>query len=403
MKRVLALLLALIMIAVTFASCDTESNTCSHIDDVADHICDICGDGVGVHADKSNDGNHKCDHCYAVMSLCEDTDKDHKCDECGESTSEHFDNANDGNHLCEYCDQTVSGCGDSNNDKICDECGKKTNSVTNSTDNSDDNSDNTQDAPVETNPTNPNNNVQSSGAYEINLKELRANLEFYEGEKVAFEGVIFAIDNGSFYVEEYDEETKMYYGISVYYATSGLPGRAMEFIEVGNRVRVVGALSYFEPGDLWQVSGLTYNIMRPEYLSNFKLISTGHTTEYMLISPSDLETKKISVTIKSQINDKIIETSKEVDYVEMATDTSVSMKNLTVTDTYISYTGKITLYCTSNDTEISLYLGEMCDANNNPVTSDMFKDKTVDVKGIFSRYIDEYQIHVLNINDIIIY
>ena len=42
-------------------------------------------------------------------------------------------------------------------------------------------------------------------AEEMTLKELRSNITSYEGTKVAFEGVISAIYDGSFYVEEYDE------------------------------------------------------------------------------------------------------------------------------------------------------------------------------------------------------
>ena len=144
MKRILALLLALIMVIVTFASCDIGGNTCSHIDEVADHLCDKCGASMGVHADKANDGDHRCDQCKAVMSLCEDTNKDHKCDECGAVTDEHFDNANDGDHLCEYCNQTVSGCWDSNKDGYCDECGKKINTGMNSDNNTDNNTNDNQ-------------------------------------------------------------------------------------------------------------------------------------------------------------------------------------------------------------------------------------------------------------------
>ena len=42
-------------------------------------------------------------------------------------------------------------------------------------------------------------------AQEMTLRELRINLQSYNGAKVAFEGVIAAIYDGSFYVEEFDE------------------------------------------------------------------------------------------------------------------------------------------------------------------------------------------------------
>ena len=53
-------------------------------------------------------------------------------------------------------------------------------------------------------------------AYEVTLKELRTNIEAYNGLKVAFNGVVTVNDNNSVYVENYDAETDMYYGMAVY-------------------------------------------------------------------------------------------------------------------------------------------------------------------------------------------
>ena len=52
-------------------------------------------------------------------------------------------------------------------------------------------------------------------AVELTLKELRINVESYNGMKVAFEGIITRDYGNSVYVEDYDEETDMYYGMVV--------------------------------------------------------------------------------------------------------------------------------------------------------------------------------------------
>lgn len=239
-------------------------------------------------------------------------------------------------------------------------------------------------------------NFHYGAAQELTLKELRVNLTSYEGTKVAFEGVISAIADGSFYVEEYDDETDTYQGISVYYQTAGLPGIALENIAIGNRVRVVGSVSYFEPGDAWQISGLTYALMRPDDPANFKLVSKGHTPAYKLTTPADFTTKKFTVTVMEGEEEK----EKTIDYAALVLDTSISMKYLKVTRTYTSQKGDVTVYCSSNGTEIILFLGTLLDAEGKPVVGSAFEGKTLDVKGIVDKFNDKYQIHVTSMSDI---
>lgn len=228
-------------------------------------------------------------------------------------------------------------------------------------------------------------------AQEMTLKELRTNLESYNTKKVAFEGVIAAVYGGSFYVEEFDEETSTYQGMPVYYETAGLPGVAMENIAVGNRVRVVGSVTYFEPGDVWQVSGLSYSLMKPDDPANFKLISKDNTPAYPLTSPVDFKTKKVEITV----NDGENETLKTVDYASMILATSISMKDLKVTSVYTSDKGNTTLDCESNGVEINIFLGELAAPD--------VKGKTIDVKGLVDKFSGEYQIRVLTIEDIVIH
>lgn len=243
-------------------------------------------------------------------------------------------------------------------------------------------------------------NFHYGAAQEMTLKELRTNITSYEGLKVAFEGVISAIYDGSFYVEEFDDETGMCQGVSVYYQTTGLPGLALENIQLGNRVRVVGSVTYFEAGDVWQISGLSYSLMKPDDPANFQLISSGHTPAYTLTSPKDFVSKKVEVVVSVTEGDETSETLKTFDYAALAIDTSISMQDLVVTDTRTNQNKEVTLYCMKDGIKITLFLGLMYDENGNPVTSNTFMNKTIDVKGIVDKYYDNYQIRVLSVGDI---
>ena len=99
-------------------------------------------------------------------------------------------------------------------------------------------------------------------AVELDLKELRTNVEKYNGQKVAFNGIVTMNANETAYVEVYDSETDMYYGMTVYYGY-GLNGDGVQILNVGNEVRIVGTVQYYETGGTWQVSGLTYRSMKP--------------------------------------------------------------------------------------------------------------------------------------------
>ena len=228
-------------------------------------------------------------------------------------------------------------------------------------------------------------------AQELALKEICVNPDSYKDTKVAFEGVIAAICDGSFYVEALDEETGIYQGIQVYYQTAGLPGVAMEFISVGNKVRVVGTLQYYENGDRWQVSGLTYSLMKPNDPANFQLISKDGKPAYTLTSAVDFKTKKVEVTV----NDGENETVKTVDYASMILATSISMENLEVTNVYTSNAGNTTLDCVCDGQEITVYLKEL------KAPADL-KGETITVKGLVDKFNDAYQIRILTVDDITI-
>ena len=171
MKKFLAFILALIMIATLFVACDSGSSKdpqstpdskpqnnevnvgknegqnnesgdknesvdtnkedvtdnagpCHHVDDNADHACDKCDAYMGAHVDSFDDGDHKCDYCGETIGICVDRDpRDHFCDECGGNVGEHSD-SEDSDHLCDYCNELITDCTDDDKNHRCDECGQ---------------------------------------------------------------------------------------------------------------------------------------------------------------------------------------------------------------------------------------------------------------------------------------
>lgn len=243
-------------------------------------------------------------------------------------------------------------------------------------------------------------NFPYGSASELTLKELRCNVTEYDGTKVAFEGVITKNNNNSVYVEEYDAETDMYYGMTVYYGYS-LNGTGLQILSVGNRVRIVGTVQYYETGDSYQVSGLEYSPMRPDDPNNIQKISEGHAPSYRTLDPETFANGNLIVTVGDE--------NKEFKFAELALYTSVEMKGLKVKSVYTtnneesSSNGAMTLTCAVNGVEISIRTIVLRDPEGKLITADMLEDKIIDVKGLVDRFDGTYQIKVFSINDVTIY
>lgn len=234
-------------------------------------------------------------------------------------------------------------------------------------------------------------------AVELTIKELRANLETYNGISVAFQGVITMNDSNTIYVEQYDEETDMYYGMAVYLGYN-LPGTALDILSVGNEARIVGKVQYYETGDSWQVSGLTYSAMKPDSPTNVKLISEGNSPAYKLI---DAETF-VNGTVEVEVGEEV----QTFPYAMMALNSSVAMENLTVVSVYTttneesSSQGAMTLTCTVDGLTVSVRTAVLYDANGDLVTADAYMGKNISVKGAVDYYDGTYQIKVLTVDNI---
>ena len=234
-------------------------------------------------------------------------------------------------------------------------------------------------------------------AQEVTLKQLRTHIEEYEGALVAFEGIITMNDSGSVLVEAYDEENNTYYGMTIYYGTSGLNGKGLEMLSIGNELRFVGVVSYWETGEVFQVTSLEYNRRDVDNPRNIKFLSDGHSASFREVDAK---------TFTSQINLMMEEETKTFDYAELAMNTSISMKGLTVNSVYTTESGDsegaMTLSCVASDgTLIDIRTAVLRDENGALITADRFKGKTIDVKGFVDCFGGEYQIEVYSIGDVV--
>ncbi len=236
-------------------------------------------------------------------------------------------------------------------------------------------------------------------AVELTLKELRTNIEAYSGMKVAFKGIITKNNANTVYIEDYDPETDMYYGMAVYYGFN-LNGTGLEVLTVGNEARIVGSVQYYEAGGTYQVSDLNYRLMKPDDPGNIQKLSEGNAPAYVL---TDADTfVNGSVTIETE------EGSITAPYAQLAMNSSLEMTGLKVVDIYTtnneesSSKGAMTLYCVKDGIKVSVRTVVLHDADGKVVTESAYIGKTIDVKGIVDYFNGTYQIKVFSAQDITI-
>lgn len=231
-------------------------------------------------------------------------------------------------------------------------------------------------------------------AASITLRELRTNVEKYNGQKVTVEGVITYNSDFEAYIESYDGETGMYYGMQIFY---GYNTQLIPVLAQGSMVRIMGVVTEFY--GTYQISSLSYNPMRPDDPANTVQLSKDNAIAYMEVAP------EIFVGDKTVTTEEAEQTFK---YAELAVSTSISMKNLKVVDAYTSGpsasdAGAMTLTCQANGVTIQIRTAVLKDAEGNLITQDLFLGKTMDVRGIVDSYEGQYQIRVFSMNDITIH
>lgn len=240
----------------------------------------------------------------------------------------------------------------------------------------------------------------------LTLKELRTNLALYVDKKVAFEAVVVKNDAEAVYVEEYDAENDMYNGMYVYYGF-GANGQLLNNIAVGNRVRIVGTVSYWKAGGSYQVSGLSYSPMNPTHEDNTLRVGTEtYEPSYTLITADKFVNGKASAIVYDEESGE--EITKQFAYAELALASTIMMKNLKVVKTYTTNNpdsdsnGAFTLTCTCDGLTIEVRTTVLRDENKQLIKAEDYLGKTITVKGVVDIYSGDYQIKVFNVNDLII-
>ena len=229
-------------------------------------------------------------------------------------------------------------------------------------------------------------------AASITLRELRTNVEKYEGLKVAVEGVITFNSDYTAYIESYDAETDMTYGMQVFY---GYISQLIPVLEQGALVRIVGVVNNFY--GTYQITSLKYNPLRVDDPANTSRISTGNEVAFTEVSP-EVYTGDVTVTVDEE--------EKTVSYQELAVSTSISMKELMVQDVYTTTNpqsddcGAMTLTCFADGETIKIRTEVLKDDDGNLITEDAYAGKTISVKGILDHYEGTYQIRVFSAKDI---
>lgn len=235
-------------------------------------------------------------------------------------------------------------------------------------------------------------------AVEMTLRELRTNLEAYNGMKVAFNGVVTMNRGQSVYVETFDPETGLYYGMPVYYGYN-MSGAGLEILSVGNEVRIVGTLQYYEAGGAWQVAGLSYRMMKPDDPGNIQKLSDGHSAAY---APVDAQT-----FAHGEVTVETADGQRTFPWAQLAIGTSVSMSGLTVESAETALVedstgyGAITMNCVSDGAAVLVHTEPFYE-NGVLVTQDRFVGQTISLQGVVDVYDGAYQIRVLTLDNLTI-
>lgn len=246
-------------------------------------------------------------------------------------------------------------------------------------------------------------------AQNLTLKELKANAEKYEGTLVKFDAVVAKKSGYTFYVEEYDAENDMYFGMQIF-AGNGCP--IMDKFAIGNRVTIVGTLQYWENGGTYQVSNLKYDIIDEEWAGGCRVLETGHQPSYREGDVQTLLNGKIDIDsyVEREVDGETVEVLETVafDYGALALHSTMKLSNLTVQSVYKTTTatdsnGALTITCKdANGVTIKIRTASKLVREDKTVVveSDFPIGSVISAKGIVD-YFDGYQLKVFNINDII--
>ena len=246
-------------------------------------------------------------------------------------------------------------------------------------------------------------------AIPITLKELKTNIEEYRGKSVSFQANVARVYGQTAYVEEYDEETGLYFGMQVYFGYT-LDYFGKEILKVGNRINAVGNVQYYEEGGTYQLSDIKYDVYNPTDKDISLIQKGGNGAKYQELDAKDILTGKVDLVITTR-DDEGNETDevKEFKIGYLAMHSSVSLKNLTIKEVYTttkeesSSKGAMSITCEAEDgTEIVVRTIVLLDSNGDKITDSSFPvGSVIDVKGLIDVFDGVYQVKLLSINDVV--
>ncbi len=251
-------------------------------------------------------------------------------------------------------------------------------------------------------------------AIPLSLKQLRSYASEYNTKKVVVTGTVVAQFNNSVYIEEYDVETGMYFGMPVFYGYTS--GKLLEILSYGNRVKVVGTLSAFQGS--YQISGVApYDPFDPDHEDNCQIIEKDKSPAYVETEAKEIVSGNLDIRFIKEVPDgePVVDTVK-IEYGEAVTSTTVMVKDLKVTKAYTTNNGgkndgAISLTCQAPDGTVITVRTEVLKENGVIVTQDRYVGKTITVKGLIERYVPnadkpdnyQYQIKCYQVEQIIIH
>ncbi len=240
------------------------------------------------------------------------------------------------------------------------------------------------------------------GILQVDLKTLRLNTALYEGKDVVFTGIIVRNNSNTVYVEQYDEETDMYYGMNVYCGYTS--GEIDNVLKVGNEVRFVGNVQYWEGGGTWQVTDIHYSAFDPDDPENITLLGTGHAASNRLTDAETFLNGKLTLPVMTELGGEATG-EKTFDYAALVMSTSIRMENLLVKSIYVTNNGgdndgAMTMTCEVDGKTIVIRTTVLRNADKELYTPEDFLNKTIDVVGIVDYFSGEYQIKVFSAKNI---
>ncbi len=235
-------------------------------------------------------------------------------------------------------------------------------------------------------------NFYEGSAISMTLKELRCHVADYYQKTVRVQGVVTETFSNSSYIEDFDPETGLYFGMQVYF---GWATSFLSILEVGNYVEIVGKISTHN--DTYQISDVTMSKFNYNPETDSRVISKGNETAAQEIEPKDLNTK-LTLTFEGKEDEE--DETVTIDYGEAVMSTLVLMSHLEVTDVYTTQDGAskgaVTITCKAADNTVITVRTEVLknSGTGETVTEDVYVGKTISVKGLVDKYEGKYQVRV---------